>query len=250
MWTSRAFADLLDDPLPVDHDAGAPFLGMLRSISEFHFGGAYSRLASAISRNKSVVGTWFAAGAAPGWKAACEVSFVFKIPLRDMLIGDEAAVKFSTVGALPLSATERYLRPRRLPKARDLSFFRMFLKEVADGAHPALASMNAVAEKLAIDASALRKLLPEESGALTAILAARRAEIRLRMQSRRAVELEAAIRQVGDDLARNAGPLTRRNVDLKLRHLGFQLRHEDSVPVRKRVAAAKEEAERILSGNP
>jgi hypothetical protein len=249
LWTSRAIADLLDEPLPKAHDANGPFLSMLRRISDYHFSGAYAHLAAAISRNKSVVGTWFAGRAKPGWRVACEISYCFQIPLRDLLAGDETAVAFSVRRPLPLSAQERNLSVRRRPIARDREYLKAFLAEVEQGLHPILSTMTAVGRRLAIDPSQLRKILPAECASLCKALTDRRAESSKRARRARLTELEVAIRQVGEDLAANDGPLTRRNVELRLRHLGFNVRRPDSKNIRERVADAKCQALQQMSGS-
>lgn len=225
------------------------FLSMLRRISDDHFSGAYSRLAAAISRNKSVVGTWFAGRARPGWRVACEISFCFQIPLRDLLAGDETAVAFSVARALPLSAQERHLSVRRRPRARDRDYLKAFLAEVEHGLHPILSTMTAVGQRLEIDPSQLRKMLPAECASLCKALTNRRAESAKRARRARLTELELAIRQVGEEMAANDGPLTRRNVELRLRHLGFNVRRPDSKRMRERIADAKFQALQQMSGS-
>lgn len=249
LWTSRTVADLLDEPLPKGHDANGPFLSMLRRISDYHFSGVYAHLATAISRNKSVIGTWFAGRTNPGWRVACEISYCFQIPLRDLLAGDETAVAFAVRRALPLSAQERHLSVRRRPIARDRERLKAFLAEVEQGLHPILSTMKAVGQRLAIDPSQLRRMLPVECASLCKALTDRRVDSAKRSRRARLIQLEEAIRQVGQDLAASDGPLTKRNVERRLRHLGFNVRRPDSKSIRERVADAKCQALKEMSGN-
>ena len=248
LWLARSFADLLDTPLPVGHHIREPFLRMIREISAFHFDGSYSHLAGAVSRNKSVVATWLAGRASPSWLAVCEISYVFHIPLRDVLAGESSAVPFSSLRPLPLSARQRYASQRKHPKKRDNEAMRVFLSEVEVGKHPSLHTMIAVAQRLSIDPSGLRRRLPDEVKRLSSTLAARRVVARHRKKAAHARDFNEAILQVGNDLAQAGGPLTRRNVELRLAQLGFPVRRPESKDVRKRVSLAMESALQRMSG--
>ncbi len=142
-----------------------------------------------------------------------------------------------------------HLSVRRRPIARDRECLKAFLAEVEQGLHPLLTTMTAVGKRLAIDPSQLRKMLPVECASLCKTLTDRRAESAKRARRARLTELEVAIRQVGEDLATNDGPLTRRNVELRLRHLGFNVRRPDSKSIRDRVADAKCQALKRMSGS-
>lgn len=248
LWVARSFADLLDTPLPVGYAVQEPFLRMIREISAFHFDGAYSHLAVAVCRNKSVVATWLAGRASPGWLAVCEISYVFHIPLRDLLSGESSAVPVSSLRPLPLDVRQRYGRQRKLPERRDSEAMRVFLSEVEDGRHPQLQTMSAIAQRLSIDSSDLRRRLPDDIRRLSAVLAERRVAARHRRETARTRDLDEAILQVGNDLAKDGGSLTRRNVELKLAKLGFLVRRPESKEVRRRVSLARNRALQQMSG--
>lgn len=248
IWVAQSFADLLDSPLPWDHDAAEPIKSMIRKISDFHFGGAYAHLARSVSRNKSLVCSWLSGAAAPGWLALCELSYGFQIPLRSLLLGDASAVALSTVRPLPFAVTQLRSHPRKRPEIRDNDQLRLFLKEVEDGRHLGILTMVALAARLNIDGSDLRRRVPKECRRLSAILRERRTtSVEWRLAAR-AREFEDAIRRVGQDLAREDAAVTRRNVDLRLACLGFGVRHAESKSVRERVAKAKSAATFHASG--
>lgn len=70
-----------------------------------------------------------------------------------------------------------------------------------------------------------------------------------RARRARGAEPEVAISQVGEDLAASDGALTRRNVELRLRHMGSDVRWPDSKGIRERVGDAERQALLQASGS-
>lgn len=248
LWVSRSMASLLNDPLPPGHDASEPFLSMLHAVCDYHFERVLSRLAQAISRNKSVVSTWLAGKAQPGWRTLCDVSFALHIPLRDLLLGEEVAVKFASPRPLPLFAVNRPSAMRRKPKTHDRRQMAIFLDEVGRGQHPTMRTMKAVADRLSIDPSHLWKMLPTEATTLSGALKLRRKEAAVRAKARRDLELEQAIRQVGQEIAAANRAPTKRLVVLRLRQLGLGVRHAECKSILRKAVVATEEARQARSG--
>jgi hypothetical protein len=249
IWTAKSFADLLDSPVSPWPGSENRFQEMIRNLSDFHFDGAYSRFATAISRNRSVVGTWLANNSKPGWRALCEISFSFHIPLRDLLSGCAEAVGVSVWRPLPLTIRQRYQKPKRTPRKRDTVSMLHFINEVADGKHPSVLSVRDLALRLDIDASDLRKRARQEVLAVSQILADRRRSIRTRMTASRDRDLTEAISTVGIELAQSNLPATRRRVESKLTSMGFRVSRVESKSVRLRVLEAKALATVHMSGN-
>lgn len=249
LWVARSFADLLDSPLPADHDVTVPIQTLIRMLSNRHFNGAYAHLAAAIGRNKSVVGTWLAGSSAPGWLAICTVSFVFHLPLRDLLLGDSTAVEFSVLRPLPLGVREGWSSPRKRPERRDLDQFRTFMSQVESGQHLLILTMVAVAKRLNIDSSDLRRRLPDECAQLSAVLKERRRTAGEWKRSARERSLNDAVQQVGEDLARSNASSTRRGIELRLANLGFHIRYQESIHICARVRVARLAADLQKSGN-
>ena len=249
LWVARSFADLLDSPLPADHDVTAPIQSMIRLLSDRHFDGAYARLSAAICRNKSVVGTWLAGNSAPGWLTMCTVSFVFHVPLRDLLLGDTTAVEFSVLRPLPLAVSERWSSPRKRPEQRNLDQFRNFMSQIESGQHLTVLTMVGVAKRLNIDSSDLRRRLPDECARLSAVLKERRRTAGEWKRSARERSLNEAIQQVGEDLAKSDASGTRRGIELGLANLGFHIRYRESIRVCARVRLARLAADLRKSGN-
>lgn len=95
LWVAQSFGDLLDTPLPTNFDVWPGFRRVINALATKHFDGVYARLASALERNRSVVGTWLAGRASPSWRALSEISFVFQLPLLELLQGQIDCVEFS-----------------------------------------------------------------------------------------------------------------------------------------------------------
>lgn len=249
LWIANSIASLLNEPLPFGHDAQTPFQAMLRATCGYHFAGVLSRLAQAISRNKSVVSTWLAGTARPGWLALCDISFALHIPLRDLLLGDEVAIKFASPRSLPLVAKSRPSASRRRPRTHDTRQMAHFFEEVRSGQHPTIRTMQAVADKLSIHSRELWRLLPAEAAVLSESLKVRRREAAARAKAQRDSELEQAIRQVAQEIAVTDRAPTRRSVVLRLSQLGLGVRHGESRSILMRAIIATQEARQSGSGN-
>jgi len=162
------------------------------------------------------------------WRAACDISYAFEVPLRDLLIGDEDAIQFSRLRPLPLAARIRH--PKRRKPATSLSddHLRSFVNEVMLGNHPSLLALGAVAASLGIVEKTLRRRLPDEISALSIELTARRRSQQARRRASALFEANEAAAQVASDLAKGGGNLTRRDIDRRLAQFGVRLKWRDS----------------------
>lgn len=162
------------------------------------------------------------------WRAACDISYAFGIPLRALLIGDEDAIQFSRVRPLPLAAEARRQKWRKPRIILSDDHLRFFVNQVRLGNHPSLLTLDAVAASLGIVAKTLCKRLPEESSALSIELTARRRSQQARRRDSVLFEASEAALQVASDLAKDGGNLTRREIDRRLAQYGVRLRWRDS----------------------
>jgi transcriptional regulator with XRE-family HTH domain/Zn finger protein HypA/HybF involved in hydrogenase expression len=185
LWTAKSFSDLFDSPLPSGADLQPGIIKLLTHLSERYFNKVHARLAEAIERNKSVLGTWLAGDASPSWQALCEISFTFHIPLPDLLCGHTDKINAPTFRRLPLMINPRLTQPRRSPTRRNLDEVRCFLVKVEEGGLPHLNTMTAVATQFGVDAKELSRLLPEDAARLSMVLKARRAAMREKLRAQR-----------------------------------------------------------------
>lgn len=247
-WTAKSFADLLDTPISRDIDARAGFIKVLKSLSIEHFNGVYAHLASAIARNKSVISTWFAGRAAPSWEALCEISFVFQIPISEMLLGQTDAVAISTIRHLPSTVAKRLTQPRKLPEKRRPSDLQDLLTAVENGEITSLRSMSAIANRLGIHPREFYRLAPERAKPVAKLLAKRRSATRAIKQSAREWALRETIPRIVSDLINRSEGVTRRNVDKELAIAGLPVNHSESAFIRELVQTAIANAS-VISGN-
>lgn len=238
LWTAKSYTDLLDAPLPSQQDVGTGFTEFLAALSARHYNGVYAHLARAIERNKSVVATWTSRRSAPSWQALCEISFVFHIPISEILLGQTDAIEFSTVRRLPLTVAKRFTHPRKLPEPRSVSEIQALLARVESGEALNLMSLQAIATRFGIHPRHLRRLLPEETARISKVLANRRAVRRETIGAVRQQLFRKAIPDIVSRLISNRGRATRRAVDKELSIVGLAVGRRDASFVRELVQVA------------
>lgn len=250
LWAAQSFSDLLDSPLETNVDLSVGFRTILGGLAAHHFSGIAAHLAAAIRRNRSVVTTWLAGQSYPSWQALCEISFVFQIPLPELLKGDTDCILFSSLRSLPLAVLERITRPRKAPQKRDVNAIRKFLGRVIRGEFEYILTIREVANRLGIHPRWLALLLPKETTELSVVLAERRRRLmEQRRASRRNVLREGAFAAVSH-LHSSGRSVSRRSVDKELARNGILVRRGEAPTVLGFVKAAisQYEAARV-SGN-
>ncbi len=250
IWVATSFAGLLDSPIDIETNIAQKFRATLTALAEHHFKGKYAHLADAIKRNKSVIFTWLAGHSDTSWRALCEISFVFQVPLRDMLTGETDSILFSSVQSLPLAVIERLTNPRKLPQRRNVDEIREFMSKVQRGELPNVLTLNQVGARLSIDVRDLHRLAPNETARLSATLAKRRLAIRSRKKAARAQAMREEVFAIVLRLMMGTDRVTRRSVEKELNNKGHFVRRGEAPFVRDLVllACAKYEAARH-SGN-
>ena len=250
IWIARSFADLLDSPLLPHTDIGPGFRKVIIALSELHFNGVSAQLASAIERNRSVVSTWLAGRASPGWRALCEISFTFQVPLRELLLGQLDAVALSAVGQLPITALERLTNPRKLPEQRNKEEIQLLLAKVERGELPHVLTLATVAERLNINPRDLSRIVPEDASRLSLVLADRRSQIRRRKAISREQALCEEVQAVVNRLLQKGQRTSRRAIDNELASAGLAVRRGEAPFIRELVRRALwNETTNLASGN-
>lgn len=209
-----------------------------------------AQFAHAIKRNWSVVCTWLAGRASPSWRALCEISFVFQVPVRDLFTGDTDAVALSSVRPLPLPVLDRVITPRKLPQRRSVDDVCAFLGKVARGELPNVLTLKEVGVRLGAHPRELARIAPTEVARLSATLAERRKVIRERNRAPRLQVIDKAVDSAVDALLQSGRSVTRRAVDKELAALGPPVRRREAPIIQRFVQTtlAKRLAGRI-SGN-
>lgn len=230
-WTARSFEDLLDaDKLPID--SFDKILEMFRLLRDLHCKGTDEKFAMAIGRNKSVVCTWFKKKARPSWKALCEISYVFYVPLLDLLRADLDAVALSMVRSLPLQAARI---KRKIPKKIDIQEIQAFYSAVRDDVIPRIQTLAALGRRLGIPPKELHRLFPDETKDLVLYFKMRRLQAQVKARNLRLKTLTAEV-DIGVRKMILAGDkLTRRGVDRMLRLAGISVHRREASIVRKLV---------------
>lgn len=190
-WIAKSFADLLAVTFDADADVSENVNNVIRAVVGRQYKGQYAHFAKAIRRNRSVVGTWLTGRGFPSWEAVCEISYVFQLPMLEILTGKLDAIEFSSVIHLPQVSSRRFAHPRKLPKKRDIDEIRAFLVEVERGERPSVLTIAETANRLGIHPRDLRRRLPDEVGRLSKILQERRQA----QQKRKALDFEEALRK-------------------------------------------------------
>lgn len=250
LWKAKSFADLLSSPLPSGVDVAKGATEVIRHLSEWHFEGTYSRFAKAIERNRSVIGTWLTGRAAPSWDALVEISYVFQVPLLELLVGDTDGVKLSSLRRLPIGAARRLSCPRKRPVRRQPNTYKAVLARIESGDIPNLVTMKAVAAWLGMHERELSRILPEDYARVSRILAARRGEQRANALLARRRLLEEEVPAAVAKLARQGLRPTRRALDHELRLRGIAVRRGEAPLIRTVAQKALTLAPRLsVSGN-
>lgn len=232
LWKAKSFADLLSSPLTGGVDVTMGAMEVIRQLSEWHFQGAYSKLAAAVERNRSVVGTWLTGRGSPSWDALIEVSYVFQIPLIELLAGETDGVRLSSLRRLPIGAAQRLSCPRKKPMRRQPKIYKALLAKVESGEIPNLFTMRSVATWLGMHVRELNRILPEDYARVSKILAVRREEQRTNAQIARRRLLEDEVPAAVAKLARLGLRPTRRALDQELRLRGFAVRRDEAPLIR------------------
>jgi transcriptional regulator with XRE-family HTH domain len=250
LWTAQSYADLLESPLPAQSDVSQGVKKLIIALAEQHFDGAKSRLAQAVERNKSVISTWLTGHGSPSWRALCEISFTFQIPLSDMLRGLTDGVALSTARHLPLAIADRLSRPRKLPERRNLQQIRSFMARVECGELPHIVTLEGMAERLNITGRELRRLVPEDISRLSKVLADRRITIRKKMIIARDRAIREEIPVIVSNLLNAGTGVTRRVIDKQLSIVGLAVRRGEARLISQLVQSAiKDNVTTKYSGN-
>lgn len=235
MWTARSFADLLEHPLDISTLTGPA--RTLSALAEFHFDGMQSGLAKALGRTKGCVSGWFSGNIRPSWRTLCEISYVFHVPLRDMLEENLDAIAMSVVRPLPLVIATRTLK--RNSRRLDVSAIKHFLFQVESNVFPEIITLTEVSRRLDKTKRYLRELAPKEYRSLSAVLRGRRQEHIKTLAADRRTRLLALLqtmpflKEVG-----HAMP-TQRSVVAFFRVHGYSLRHAELQLLRATLATLK-----------
>lgn len=230
LWTARSFSDLLESPVAISATGGPR--RVISSLSAFHFDGVNAWFAKAIDRNKSVVATWLTENGNPNWRALCDISYVFHLPLQDLISGDTDGVLVSSIRPLPLSIASRPAKKR--PQSLDIEQVRAFFEQVKKGQHPGIFTMADVARRLNTFPRELRRVASEESMILSkALLARRLARSEQRASDRRASLMEL-LRKTLRRMAEEGVAPTRRAVEAALQLTGQRIQRSE-VPLIKAI---------------
>jgi transcriptional regulator with XRE-family HTH domain len=235
LWIAKSYSDLLDSYLPSKINIGPGFRTIVIALTERHFNGVVAQFSSAIERNRSVVTTWLLDRASPSWRALCEISFVFQIPLLELLTGQTNAVELSTVQRMPLAALKRLTRPRKLPEKRDLNDIKSFLAKVERGELPNVLTMKSVGNRIGIHPRELSRIVPEDAARLSILLAKRRVQIREKKKTRREQVLREEVPAAVLRLLNEGIRPSRRAVDKSLAFAGIPVRRQEAPFVRELV---------------
>lgn len=227
-WAAKSFADILESPLPSKLDVGQGVNTVLYALSGKYFDGNYAPLAKAIERNKSVLCTWLKGNGSPSWRALIEISFVFQVPLAELLQGQLDGIAISTIRRLPLAAVARLTKPRKLPERRDVEKIKAFLLSVEVGLEPNVTSMKGVADRININARYLRRIVPTESSRLSEVLAGRRKLLLIRKQEGREKLLRDEVPKIVSKMVTTGLLPTRRALWQALGEIGISARRDEA----------------------
>lgn len=226
-WQAKTYANLLDHPLPIQLDAGQGFIDVLHALAKRHFDGNFAALSRSVERNKSVLCTWLKGRGLPRWDALVEISYAFQIPLPEMLLGQCEGISISEIRRLPLASITRLTHPRKLPQQRNIEEIRAFLAKVEAGEFPWLHSIGKVAERLNTAPRHLRRILPPEVAQLSAILANRRNQSKIRRREDRERLLRQEVPQAVLKILNSDRQATRRAINRSLSEAGISVMHRE-----------------------
>lgn len=223
MWTARSFDDLLERPLNISTLTGP--VRTLCALASFHFDGMQSGLAKALGRTKSCLSGWFSGKIRPGWRTLCEISYVFHVPLRDILEENLDAIAMSIVRPLPLAVATRTLK--RDSRRLDVSALKLFLFQVESNIFPDIFTLTEAAQRLGKTKRHLRELAPKEYRSLSTVLRGRRQEHIKKQAADRLARLSVLL-QTMPFLKEVGRPMpTNRAVVAFFRAHGHSLRHAE-----------------------
>nr|WP_297379861.1 TniQ family protein [uncultured Roseateles sp.] len=222
-WVAAAMSELLHSMPPLQ-DVRPKFAQALRTLAGAHHQGRMAHLARQIGRNKSVVATWTSESARPGWDVLCSVSYVYQVPLTELLDGEVSVLALAEPRTLPTSVLPRQGRKRRLPIKRDIEELREFLERAALGGYTRIASVKAVAEALRVDVRTLYSLLPEEAKSAAEAFRLLRHQRSEEKNAMRLESLKPVIVGATKELLTSGLKVTRRALHQKLRDRGVELR--------------------------
>ena len=190
-------------------------------------------MASALGRNKSVISTWLTNKGRISWQALCEISYVFHIPLADILTCGSDAIAFSVIRALPLSQSRAGRRQRKIAVRHDISHTLAFFDAIEKGHYSAVLTLEAVAARLNTSARELRRILPDKTKALVTTLAYRRSKVKQIKAQQRQQLLEHEVPEAIFRILRRGENLTRRAVSNELSCAGVNVRRSDQPAITK-----------------
>jgi hypothetical protein len=229
LWTARSFSDLLDaEPLP--RNEPDQILEMLARLRDRYCTGLDVNLANTLSRNKSVVATWFSRKARPSWSALCDISFVFHVPLSDLFSANTTAIEMAVVRDLPLQISARVRRRhgRQLDAAKVLSLY----AAIHNGEHASVRTLADVGRHLGFTPKDLRRALLLQTEAIATVLKERAKSYREKQEAVRLEALRDETVLVVTEMARRAERPTRRSVDRALSRAGLVVLRRDARFVR------------------
>jgi len=249
-WMAKSFADLLDSPLPSQFDVGRCVIEVLRALANNHYNGKYAPLAKAVERNQSVICTWLKGSSSPSWRSLLEISYVFQLPLSEILLGQFDGISISEIHALPLAAVPRLTHPKKLPESRDAEKIKTFLESTTNGEIPNLTTLQSVADRLNINVRDLRRIAPAESLRLSQVLAKRRKLLQERKRNDRQRMLQDEIPSLVSKMLDEGSVITQRELYLNLTKIGISVRRDEDPFVKKIVGATRVLREmKNISGN-
>lgn len=227
LWVAKSYFDLLDSSLSSELDIRLGFKIVLHQLNNLHCNGLYAKFARTIERNHSIVSRWVCGNGSPSWQALCEISFVFQVPLLDLLTGQTDAVAISSVRRLPHAALSRINSPKKLPERRDVIKIGVFITKVENGEVAGITSLTKAAERLGMHPHDLRRLFPERAKKLSALLAVRKFEISRMNNEARRLTLESEINRAVKSLISQGKQLNRRSITVELTDHGLLIRRDE-----------------------
>jgi DNA-binding XRE family transcriptional regulator len=232
MWTARSFDDLLERPLQIFSLNGP--VGTLSGLVKFHFDGIQSTLAKALGRTKGCISGWLSGKIRPNWRSLCEISYVFHVPMRDILEGNQDAIAMSVVRPLPLVVAIRTMK--RDGRRLDISALKHFLFQVESNVFPEIITLAEVARRVEKSKRHLRELAPEEYRSLSVVIRVRRQEHIKKLAADRLVRLFALL-QTMPILKEVGRPVpNKRAVVAFFQAQGYSLRHAEVQLLRAAIA--------------
>lgn len=228
-WAAKSWESLLDSDGQVPTDVSKNIRLSIQELVGRHFEGKYSWFAKAIDRNKSVVVNWKSYNNRPKWEILMDISYVFQVPIIDLLSADPAGISLSSTRTLP---SFRKSPTRKRPEKLDLKKASNLISGVSEGKIPGCTTLEAVAKRLKTDTRTLRNKFPEEVRELSAVLKKRRALERTRKKQAREGELRKLVPMAVHNLLECEGKVTRRGLEHEMTRLGLPILWSESPLIR------------------